>query len=73
MLRYKADIRTVFFMFLTTFLLVFLWQNGGEMENLTFVPLYSLQLLMAVVVAVMVHNHQHLPMWKHKSKQACST
>lgn len=34
---------------------------------LAFVPLYTLQLLMAVTVSVMVHNHQHLPMWKQKA------
>ncbi|MBI1225778.1 MAG: hypothetical protein GC192_11125 [Bacteroidetes bacterium] len=66
MLRYKADVRSVIFMVITTFLLIFLWQNGSELSTAVFVPLYILQLYMAVVVAVLVHNHQHLPMWKNK-------
>jgi len=67
MLKYKADIRSVFFMFLTTALFVYLWKNGSELSTALFVPLYILQLYMAVVVAVMVHNHEHLPMWKSKA------
>jgi beta-carotene hydroxylase len=67
MLKFKADRRSVFFMLLTTFLLVYLWQYGGEMSTMMFVPIYGLQLYMAVVVSVMTHNHQHLPMWKNKT------
>jgi beta-carotene hydroxylase len=66
MLRNNADIRSFAFMLLTTFLLFFLWNKGSELNTLPFVVVYGLQLLMAVVVSVMVHNHQHLPMWKHK-------
>ncbi len=66
MLRNNADLRTLSFILLTTFLLFFLWNNGSELNSLAFAGVYSLQLLMAVVVSVMVHNHQHLPMWKHK-------
>lgn len=66
MLKYKADTRSVFFIIITTCLFVFLWMNGSELSTGVFVPLYILQLYMAVVVAVMVHNHQHLPMWKNK-------
>lgn len=66
MLRYRADLRSVFFMFLTTFLLVILWQQGFEMSWWLFAPLYTLQLIMAVTVSVMTHNHQHLSMWKNK-------
>ncbi|MCU0347844.1 MAG: fatty acid desaturase, partial [Saprospiraceae bacterium] len=66
MLRFKADTRTVAFMFLTTFLLFFLWNRGSELSTPVFVLVYALQLLMAVVVSVMVHNHQHLGMWTNK-------
>ncbi|MBK8564626.1 MAG: fatty acid desaturase [Saprospiraceae bacterium] len=66
MLRYSADARSFAFMLLTTFLLFFLWKNGSELSTPVFILLYGLQLLMAVVVSVMVHNHQHLAMWKHK-------
>ena len=66
MLRYTSDLRSLAFMFLTTLLLVVLWQFGPELPTLTWVVLYVLQLLMAVVVSVMTHNHQHLPMWTNK-------
>lgn len=36
------------------------------MESYKFWLLYALQLLMAVSVAVMTHNHQHLSMWRSK-------
>jgi len=32
----------------------------------TFLLFYGVQLLFAIIVAVMSHNHQHLPMWKTK-------
>ncbi len=66
MLRYNADIRTLIFMAITTALLVILWQMGSEMSTPIFILVYTAQLLMAVVVSTIVHNHQHLPMWKKK-------
>jgi len=66
MLRYLADVRTVFFMILTTFLLIVLWLFSSEMDQALFIGLYALQLVMAVAVSVMTHNHQHLPIWKNK-------
>ncbi|HFA50839.1 MAG TPA: fatty acid desaturase [Bacteroidetes bacterium] len=66
MLRYKADIRTLVFMFITASLLVILWQYGDEMSTPLWTFFYVWQLMMAVVVSTIVHNHQHLPMWKVK-------
>ena len=66
MLKYKADRRSVSFMFITTALLVILWVNGANMHPALFAFLYVWQLLMAVIVSVMTHNHQHLPMWHNK-------
>lgn len=66
MLKFQADLRSIFFMILTTALLVMFWQFGAEMNWLIWVPLYLLQLLMAVTVSVMTHNHKHLQMWKSK-------
>lgn len=65
MLHYKADLRSVFFMILATTLLVVLWQYGFEMSWGLFIPIYLLQLQMAITVSVMVHNHQHRGMWKN--------
>ncbi|MEZ4963177.1 MAG: fatty acid desaturase [Saprospiraceae bacterium] len=66
MLRYKADVRTIIFLIITATLLVVLWQYGSEMSTPVWVLAYTAQLLMAVIVSTMVHNHQHLPMWTVK-------
>ena len=66
MLKYTADVRSVCFMVLTTFLLFFLWQNGAQLSWPIFILIFTLQLLMAVIASVMSHNHQHLSMWKSK-------
>ena len=61
MLRYKADYRSLFYMVVTTALFVAQWVHG-EIHPV----LFPLSLFMAVSVAVMAHNHNHLPMWKGK-------
>ena len=66
MLKYKADRRSVFFMLLATGLLVVLWQMGSEMSWPLWIAVYLVQLQMAISASVMVHNHQHLGMWKNK-------
>ena len=66
MLKYNADLRSILFMIITTALLVVLWQYGSDLSWGYFVPIYILQLLMAVSVSVMTHNHKHTPMWKSK-------
>ncbi len=66
MLRYKADIRSLVFMFITAGMLVLLWQYGSEMSTPLWTLCYIIQLLMAVIVSTMVHNHQHLGMWTVK-------
>ena len=66
MLRYNADIRSLSFIFITIFLLFYLWNFGSEMSTLSWVFLYSWQLLMAVVISVITHNHQHLAIWTVK-------
>ncbi|MFK7982462.1 MAG: fatty acid desaturase [Saprospiraceae bacterium] len=66
MLRYKADLLSLFFLALTIGLFVFLWQSGELLTTPVWAFLYSWQLLMAVIVSVMVHNHQHLSMWTVK-------
>jgi beta-carotene hydroxylase len=62
MLRYKADIKSIIYMAITTALLIVQW-------NLKTVNpfLYVWCLFMAVIVAVMAHNHNHLPIWRNKT------
>jgi beta-carotene hydroxylase len=66
MLRFQSDVRTIIFMILTTAILIILWKWSSEMNTLLFSIVYSAQLLMAISVSTMTHNHQHLPMWKKK-------
>ena len=61
MLRYTADLRTLAYIAFTVALAVFQWHLGFS----HFHPaLYALSLLMAVTLAVVSHNHNHLGMWK---------
>lgn len=59
MLKYKADLRTLLFMLFTTSLLVIQW-NLDNFNPILFVT----SLLMAVSVAVIAHNTNHVAMWK---------
>ncbi len=61
MLRYRADIKSIIYMVITTALLLIQW-------NLTSfsLVLWSWSMLMAVFVTVMTHNHNHLRMWRSK-------
>ena len=62
MLRYKADYRTLVYMVFTTGLLITQWVIGYVHP-----VLFPLSLFMAVSVAVIAHNHNHLPMWKNRT------
>lgn len=58
MLKFKADLRTLVFLSVATALLFIQWKVGFN------IFLYFLALYFAVTVAVIAHNHNHVPMWK---------
>ena len=58
-LRDKADIRTVLYMITTTALLLVQWNITGFT-----LWLYPAYLFFSVAVAVIAHNHNHLPIWR---------
>ncbi len=61
MLRYKADIKTLIYAFLTTALFVIQWKVTG------FNPfIYFVYLFLSIAVAVITHNHNHVQIWKAK-------
>ncbi len=62
MLKYRADLKSLLYMAVTTVLFFYLWT--AESFNIF---LYLWYLFMAVSVSVMAHNHNHLPMWKAKT------
>ena len=59
MLKYKADIKTLIYIFITTALLITQWVGIG-VNPFT----YTWYLFMSVAVAVITHNHNHLPIWR---------
>jgi GNAT superfamily N-acetyltransferase len=59
MLRYKADVLSVFYMIVTTALLIVNW-NLPEFN----VWLFLGSILMATSCFAMAHNHNHIPMWR---------
>jgi len=61
MLRYKADYKTLLYMAITTALLIIQW-NLGRVQP----AIYGLSLFMAISVAIIAHNHNHLSMWHSK-------
>jgi len=62
MLKNKADIKSLVYIFITTLLLIIQWLFLGVN---TFI--YTWYLFMSVAVSVMTHNHNHLPMWQSKT------
>ncbi|MCB0278143.1 MAG: fatty acid desaturase [Calditrichaeota bacterium] len=61
-LRYSADYKTLAYMFVTTALFIVQWQ----LDKFN-IALYIWCLFMAVSVAVIAHNHNHLSIWKNKT------
>ncbi|MHB1846284.1 MAG: fatty acid desaturase family protein [Deltaproteobacteria bacterium] len=60
MLRNRHDLRALGYLAFTTALFFYQWHSPGLFNGW----LYPLSLLMAVTIAVISHNHNHLPMWK---------
>lgn len=61
LLTYSADRRTLCYMAVTTALLIVQW-NLATIQPL----LYFWSLFMAVSVAIIAHNHNHVPMWRSR-------
>ncbi|MBE2227171.1 MAG: fatty acid desaturase [Ignavibacteria bacterium] len=59
MLRYKADIKTLIYMFITTSLFILQWTVIG------FNPIvFIIYCFFSIAVAVITHNHNHVRIWK---------
>jgi beta-carotene hydroxylase len=59
MLRYKADIKTIIYMVLTTALLILQWTTIG-IQPIT----YVIYCFLSIAVSVITHNHNHVRIWK---------
>ena len=67
MLRYKADIRSLVYIFCLTGLTLYLFFYGFSLSNPLFIVLWIVQMVWYISAGVMVHNHQHVSMWKNKT------
>lgn len=67
MLRYQSDIKTLCYLVLITAIMVGLYFFHDEINGLLWTVLYASELLLAVSVGVIVHNHRHVPIWKNNS------
>lgn len=65
MLKNKADLRALFFMALTTSVLIANWR----LETFSW-PLFLLACLLPMPVYVITHNHNHVPIWKNSFMNA---
>lgn len=63
MLRFASDIKSVLFVVVFTLSIFLLW-NLSFPSQTVFVVAYLVFLFFYTSVSVMVHNHQHLPVWK---------
>jgi beta-carotene hydroxylase len=58
MLKHNADLKTVFYLLMVTGVLFLQWYYGFH------VALFIFSFYLAVSVAVIAHNHNHVPIWK---------
>ncbi len=58
MLKHVADLKTLLYLVLATAIFFVQWSIGF------YWPVYILSLYLAISVAVIAHNHNHVPMWK---------
>lgn len=66
MLKYRADLKTLLFMVITTCLFVFMWTSWGDwqMGTAAWVAFYIWHMYMAITVSVMAHNTMHVSVFK---------
>jgi len=71
MLKYKADLKTLIYMTITTWLFAFMWISWNDADSilwtggaLVFAGFYIWHLYMAVTVSVIAHNTMHVSVFK---------
>lgn len=58
MLKYKADLKMLLYLAITTAVLYIQWTFGFN------IFIFITSLYLAITVSIIAHNHNHLPMWK---------
>ncbi len=67
MLKYKADLKSVLYIIITTVLFAYLWHTGFNWTSPIFWIAFIIYLHFSVAVSVMTHNHNHINMWTNKA------
>ena len=67
MLKYKADIKSLIYIFITTALFAYQWHYGFHAASLISWVIFIIYLHFSVAVSVMTHNHNHINMWTNKA------
>lgn len=65
-MKYKADLRTLIYMAITTLIFAYQWQTGLDGFGLWALFIYIVYLHFSVAVSVITHNHNHLQIWNSK-------
>lgn len=67
MLKYKADIKSLIYIVITTALFAYQWHYGFHVASLVSWAVFIIYLHFSVAVSVMTHNHNHINMWTNKA------
>ena len=66
MLKYKADLKSLAYIAITTTLFAYQWHHGFNWTSGLSWVIYIIYLHFSVSVSVMTHNHNHINMWHSK-------
>jgi len=67
MLKYKADIKSLTYIVITTALFAYQWHFGFHWTSALSWAIFIIYLHFSVAVSVMTHNHNHINMWHSKA------
>jgi fatty acid desaturase len=66
MLRYKSDIKTIIYVLVATLLMGSIFIFNDQLSPGLYALLWTAELIIAIPIGVMVHNHRHVPIWKNQ-------
>jgi beta-carotene hydroxylase len=67
MLKFKADIKSLIYIVITTALFAYQWHYGFNWTSAMSWIVFIVYLHFSVAVSVMTHNHNHINMWNNKA------
>ena len=67
MLKFKADIKSLSYIAITTAMFIYQWHFGFDWRSPLSWIVFIIYLHFSVAVSVMTHNHNHINMWTNKA------